>query len=100
MKRRPNPYRPKLVALAIRKLVADLNYRIPDANPETGRPWQYAGRWMRYAVLERAQAKAVFHALKGHPHVKPGKTFREVKRPHPKLSWPRAVRPYRYIETP
>jgi hypothetical protein len=87
MKQRPNPYQPKLVGLAVRKLVADLNYRMPNT-----------GRWMRYAVLERAQAEAVFHALKGHVHVKPGKTFRAVKRPHPKLSWPRAERKRRWRE--
>ena len=55
MKRRPNPYRPKLVVRAVRKLAADLNYRTPRSR-----------RSLRYAVLEWAQAEAVLRVLKGH----------------------------------
>jgi hypothetical protein len=53
-KRHPNPYRPQLVARAIRKLAADLSYRTPVSR-----------RPLCYAVLERAQAEAVLRVLKG-----------------------------------
>jgi hypothetical protein len=65
MKRRPNPYqpKPKLVACAIRKLAADLAYRTPAIDPDTGR--LRPRRPLRYAILERAQAEAVLRILKG-----------------------------------
>ena len=54
-KRHPNPYRPLLVARAIRKLAPDLSYRTPASR-----------RPLCYAVLERAEAEAVLLVLKGH----------------------------------
>jgi len=52
-KRHPNPYRPQLVARAIRKLAADLSCRTPVSH-----------RPLCYAVLEHAQAEAVLRVLK------------------------------------
>lgn len=58
-RKRRSPYRLPHLTDGVRKLRADLGYRTP-----------HSGRRQRYAVLERAQAQAIVHALTGHPHVR------------------------------
>ena len=58
-RKRRSPYRLPDLTNGVRKLRVDLGYRMP-----------YSGHRQRYAVLERAQAEAIVHALTGHPHVR------------------------------
>lgn len=77
--------RPELLARAVRKLVADLAYRTPQINPETGE----LSLRNAFAVLPRAQAAAVLDAVKRiHARPEPRESL-EARRPSPRLSWRR-----------